>query len=33
VPFNREGGVNAIATARGQLVLDLARFIAQNGLK
>ena len=33
VPFNGEGGINAIATARGQLVLDLARYIAQNGLK
>ena len=33
VPFNPEGGANAIATARGQLVLDLARYIAQNGLK
>ena len=33
VPFNPEGGANAIAAARGQLVLDLARYIAQNGLK
>ncbi|MDF3349980.1 hypothetical protein HKX17_07365 [Sulfitobacter sp. KE34] len=33
VPFNPEGGANAIAAARGQLVLDLARYIARNGLK
>jgi len=33
VPFNPEGGPKAIAAARGQLVLDLARYIARNGLK
>lgn len=33
VPFNPEGGPAAIAAARGQLVLDLARFIAREGLK
>lgn len=33
VPFNPAGGPTAIATARGQLVLDLARYIARNGLK
>lgn len=33
VPFDPEGGPTAIAAARGQLVLDLARYIARNGLK
>lgn len=33
VPFDPAGGPNAIAQARGQLILDLARFIAANGLR
>lgn len=33
VPFNPEGGPNAIAAARGRLILDLATFIARNGLR
>ena len=33
VPFDPAAGPNAIATARGQLILDLARFIARNGLR
>ncbi len=33
VPFDPAGGPNAIAQARGQLILDLARYIARNGLK
>ena len=33
VPFDPAGGPNAIARARGQLILDLAEFIAQNGLR
>ncbi|WP_299302179.1 ABC-type transport auxiliary lipoprotein family protein [uncultured Litoreibacter sp.] len=32
-PFDLEGGPAAIAAARGQVVLDLAKFIARNGLK
>ena len=33
VPFNPEGGPNAIAAARGRLILDLSIFIARNGLR
>ncbi len=33
VPFDPKGGPASIATARGQLVLDLASFIAKNGLR
>lgn len=33
VPFDIEGGPAAIATARGQIILDLAKFVARNGLK
>jgi uncharacterized lipoprotein YmbA len=33
VPFDPAGGPNAIAAARGQLILDLARFIAREGLR
>lgn len=33
VPFNPEAGPAAIAAARGQLILDLARFIARDGLR
>lgn len=33
VAFDPEGGPTAIAEARGKLVLDLARFIAREGLK
>ena len=33
VPFDPEGGPLAIAQARGQLILDLAEYIARNGLK
>ncbi len=33
VPFALEGGPAAIATARGQIILDLAEFVARNGLK
>ena len=33
VAFDPAGGPNAIARARGQLILDLARYIAQNGLR
>lgn len=33
VPFDPAAGPNAIAQARGQLILDLARFIARDGLK
>ncbi len=33
VAFDPKGGPNAIAAARGQLVLDLAIFIAKDGLK
>lgn len=33
VPFDPEGGATAIAAARGQLILDLAEFIARNGLR
>ncbi len=33
VPFDPTGGPNAIARARGQLILDLAQFIARDGLK
>ncbi len=32
VPFDPEGGLSAIARARGQVILDLAIFIARNGL-
>jgi len=33
VSFDPKGGPNAIAKARGQLILDLSRYIAVNGLK
>lgn len=33
VQFDPKGGPNAIAGARGQLILDLAQYIARNGLK
>lgn len=33
VPFDPAGGPGAIAAARGQLILDLARHIAKTGLK
>lgn len=33
VPFDIDGGPQAIATARGQVILDLADFIARNGLR
>lgn len=32
VPFDPTGGPQAIAIARGQLILNLATYIAQNGL-
>lgn len=33
VPFDPAGGPTAIAAARGQLILDLSRFIAREGLR
>ncbi|MEM6304445.1 MAG: ABC-type transport auxiliary lipoprotein family protein [Pseudomonadota bacterium] len=33
VPFDPEAGAGAIATARGQLILDLATFIAKKALR
>jgi len=33
VAFDPEGGPAAIAAARGQLILDLATFIAKKGLR
>ncbi|WP_300063482.1 membrane integrity-associated transporter subunit PqiC [uncultured Roseobacter sp.] len=33
VPFDPAGGPQAIATARGQIILDLAAFVAANGLR
>lgn len=33
VAFDPAGGPQAIAAARGQIILDLARFIAVNGLR
>lgn len=33
VSFDPEGGPSAIAAARGQLILDLSRFLAQKGLR
>jgi Uncharacterized protein conserved in bacteria len=33
VAFDPAGGPGAIAAARGQLILDLARFIARDGMK
>lgn len=33
VSFDPKGGPNAIARARGQLILDLASFIAKDGLR
>ncbi len=33
VPFDPEAGANAIAQARGRLILQLADYIARNGLK
>ncbi|XDA98155.1 ABC-type transport auxiliary lipoprotein family protein [Sulfitobacter sp. LCG007] len=32
VPFDPAGGPQAIARARGQIILDLAEYIARNGL-
>ncbi len=32
VPFNPKGGAASIAAARGQLILDLATYVARNGL-
>ncbi|MEM9637667.1 MAG: ABC-type transport auxiliary lipoprotein family protein [Pseudomonadota bacterium] len=33
VAFDPAGGPQAIAAARGQIILDLARFVAANGLR
>ncbi|WP_299505891.1 ABC-type transport auxiliary lipoprotein family protein [uncultured Roseobacter sp.] len=33
VPFDPSGGPQAIAAARGQIILDLARYVAVNGLR
>ncbi|MEO3416952.1 ABC-type transport auxiliary lipoprotein family protein [Roseovarius sp. CAU 1744] len=33
VSFDPDGGPQAIAQARGQIILDLAKFIARNGLR
>ncbi|MGC1498215.1 MAG: ABC-type transport auxiliary lipoprotein family protein [Sulfitobacter sp.] len=33
VAFDPKGGPNAIASARGELILNLATYIAKNGLK
>lgn len=33
VPFDPEGGPQAIAAARGQVIFDLAVYIARNGLR
>ncbi|MBD3665093.1 PqiC family protein [Sulfitobacter aestuariivivens] len=33
VPFDPEAGPTAIAAARGQLILDLAAYVARNGLR
>jgi len=33
VPFDPAGGPSAIAAARGQLILNLSRYLAQNGLR
>ncbi|MCI2393264.1 ABC-type transport auxiliary lipoprotein family protein [Aliiroseovarius sediminis] len=33
VPFDPTGGPHAIASARGQVILDLAAYIARNGLR
>ncbi|MFD2741444.1 membrane integrity-associated transporter subunit PqiC [Sulfitobacter aestuarii] len=33
VPFDPKGGPNALAAARGQLILDLARYVAREGLR
>lgn len=33
VPFAADGGPAAIAAARGQIILDLAEFIARDGLR
>lgn len=33
VPFDVEGGPQAIAQARGQVILDLATFVTRNGLR
>ncbi len=32
-PYDPKGGVSAIARARGQIILDLAEFIARDGLR
>lgn len=32
VAYDPEGGPNAIAAARGQIILDLASYVARNGL-
>jgi uncharacterized lipoprotein YmbA len=33
VPYNLEGGPNAIAAARGQIIVDLAVYVARKGLR
>ena len=33
VPFDPTGGPSAIAAARGQLILDLSRYLAKKGLR
>ena len=33
VPFDPDGGPQAIARARGQIILDLANYVARNGLR
>ncbi|MGK7652266.1 MULTISPECIES: PqiC family protein [unclassified Roseovarius] len=33
VPYDPEGGIPALASARGKLVLDLSRIIAREGLR
>lgn len=33
VPFDPSGGPGAAARARGQLILELAQYVAQNGLR
>lgn len=33
VPFDPAGGPQAIAVARGQIILDLAKFLARSGLR
>lgn len=33
VPFDIEGGPQAITAARGQVIVDLAKYVARNGLR